>query len=417
MRTVQLLRKYDPAEWGGTESAVVRMLEGLGREGVESVLYCPPARGRSASRPLPSAKGCCIKHFNARVPVWGLSAEERREYAGLGGNLVSFDLMGALLREPGVQLYHSHTLGRLGAIAGAVARRRRAPFVVTIHGGYLDLPKRLKDQWQQPQRHGFDWGRLFGALLGSRRMLECADAILTCNPTEAARLRERYRDKRVEVQAHGVPVERYRADGRERALEAWPRLRGRRLLVCVGRIDPVKNQIWLVDQVPELWRRHPDFMLVLAGPCADDRYGAALKQRIADLGVGEAVTLTGGLPPGDARLAGLFQLAGLAVLPSISETFGLVLLEAWAAGAAVMASRTSGAKALIREGENGWLFDLERPASFHEAADVALNGSGLRERFAASGGAMVQAEYDVRVVARRLRQLYYQLIEGKSCGT
>ena len=107
----------------------------------------------------------------------------------------------------------------------------------------------------------------------------------------------------------------------------------------------------------------------------------------------------------------------LAVLPSISETFGLVLLEAWAAGAAVMASRTSGAKALIREGENGWLFDLDKPASFHEAANVALNGSGLRERFAASGGAMVQAEYDVGVVARRLRQLYYQLIEGKSCAT
>jgi alpha-maltose-1-phosphate synthase len=198
MRTVQLLRKYDPAEWGGTESAVVRMLEGLGREGVESVLYCPPPRSRS-SRPLPLARGCRIRHFKARVPVWGLNAQERREFAGLGGNLVSFDLMGALWREPGVQLVHSHTLGRLGAIAASVARSRHAPFVVTIHGGYLDLPKQLKQEMQKPQR-GFDWGRLFGFLLGSRRMLEHADAILTCNPTEAARLREKLPGKRVEVQ-------------------------------------------------------------------------------------------------------------------------------------------------------------------------------------------------------------------------
>jgi len=248
-------------------------------------------------------------------------------------------------------------------------------------------------------------------------MLEHADAILTCNPSEAARLREKFPGKRIQVQPHGVPAASYQVDGRQQALETWPRLRGRRLLVCVGRIDPVKNQLWLVDRVPELCRRYPDFMLVLAGPCSDEGYSQKLWKRIADLGVDNAVILTGALPPDDPRLSGLVQLGGLAVLPSVSETFGLVLLEAWAAGAAVMASRTSGAKALVQHGENGWLFDLDRPESFHEAANVALNGSGLRERFAAAGKAMVLAQFDLPVIARRTRQLYYQLIEAKSCAT
>jgi alpha-maltose-1-phosphate synthase len=416
MRTLQLLRKYDPSEWGGTESAVSRMLHGLGEEDVESVLYCPRPRSGASGQP-PAAKGCTLKYFKAHVPVWGLTAQERRQFACIGGNLFSFDLMGAMWREPRVQLIHSHTLGRLGAIADTVARRRHVPFVVTIHGGYLDLPKQLKKEFRTPERRGFDWGRLFGFLLRSRHMLEHADAILTCNPKEAALLRVRFPGKRIQVQPHGVPVEGYKSDARNLALEAWPRLRGRRLLVCVGRVDPVKNQLWLVDQVPELCKRDPTFLLVLAGPCSDESYRNLLWQRVAELGVDHAVMFTGGLPPGDPRLTGLFQLAGLAVLPSVSETFGLVLLEAWAAGAAVMASRTSGAMALVRHGENGWLFDLERPESFHEAARVALNGCGLRERFGAAGRAMVQAQYDVPVIGRRTRQLYYQLIEEKSCAT
>ena len=416
MRTAQLLRKYDPAEWGGTESAVSRMLDALGEEGVQSVLFCPRPRG-IAPRPLPVATGCQVRHFKARVPVWGLTARERQQFTCVGGNLFSFDLMGALWKEPGVQLIHAHTLGRLGAIAAVVARRRHAPFVVTIHGGYLDLPRLLKQAFHRPPKRGFDWGRLFGFLLGSRRMLERADAIVTCNPKEAALLRVRFPRHRVEVLPHGVPAALYRADARQLALEHWPRLRGRRLLVCVGRVDPVKNQQWLVEQVPALRKRHPNFMLVLAGPCSDASYAETLQQRIAELGIADAVMLTGGLPPGDPRLTGLFQLAGLVALSSVSETFGLVLLEAWAAGAAVLASRTSGASALIRPGENGWLFDLDRPESFHEAATVALNGCGPRERFAANGRAMVLAEFDVPIVARRIRQLYYQLIEAKSCDT
>jgi len=75
MRTAQVLRKYDPAEWGGTESAVTRMLEGLGEQGVQSVLFCPRQRN-PPSQPLPLPHGCSIQFYRARVPVWGLSAQE-----------------------------------------------------------------------------------------------------------------------------------------------------------------------------------------------------------------------------------------------------------------------------------------------------------------------------------------------------
>jgi starch synthase len=124
------------------------------------------------------------------------------------------------------------------------------------------------------------------------------------------------------------------------------------MLLCVGRIDPIKNQAWLLDQAPAIFQRHPNALLALAGPCTDEPYGELIDRKIKELGLQERVLLTGGLPPNDPRLIGLMQESSALLLPSLSETFGLVILEAWAAGTVVVSSRTSGPSALdSREGK------------------------------------------------------------------
>jgi glycosyltransferase involved in cell wall biosynthesis len=416
MRTVHIVRKYDLAEWGGTETAVQRLLRGLSGEDIDSVLYCPSLNGVTSSR-VPIETSFAVKYYRACVPVWGLTPDAKRQFVSLGGNLFSFDLLPALCWERGVDLVHTHALGRLGAMGAFVAQRWNVPFVVTIHGGFLDLPAPMKREFSTPQREGFDWGRIFGFLLRSRQMLEVADALLTCNSREAELLRAQFPGKRVEVQPHGLPVAQYCQDCREATLRAWPQLRTGEFLVCLGRIDPVKNQVWLVEQAPELFRRHQYARLVLAGPITDEACGAALKRQIAALGLEDRILLTGALPPGDGRLIGLLQSARALILPSISETFGLVLLEAWAAGTTVIASATSGARALVKDGENGCLFDLDHPESFHTAVDTILNHPRRRASMAAAGSRKVARDFDLPVIARGVRQLYHQLIEAKSCVT
>src|SRR5215217_3232477 len=112
MRIAHLLRKYNPAEWGGTETVIHQLFHGLRDGGAESIVYCPRlppngsngygtngsaglnasggANGHTARDPLAEA-GCQVKRFNACVPVWGLSGEQRRQMISVGGNLMSFD--------------------------------------------------------------------------------------------------------------------------------------------------------------------------------------------------------------------------------------------------------------------------------------------------------------------------------------
>jgi alpha-maltose-1-phosphate synthase len=413
IRTAHLLRKYHPAEWGGTETAVHRLLDGLRAHGTGAVVYCPRIDPPPAESDPLAADGFQIKRFPCSVPVWGISKEQRKQLISVGGNLLSFRLLGSLLREKNLSLIHAHTHNRLGGIALTVCKLRRIPLVVTLHGGVLDLPAQARDYLLQPLKGGIEWGKIFGFLFQSRRVLEQADALLTCNETEARLLQQKYPRQRVIAQPHGVRAADYEQDARNTARRAFPEIAGHPFLLMIGRIDPAKNQGWVVAQMPELARRFPEMRLVIAGACTHAAYGRELEQEICRRGLQGRVLLTGGLPPRDPRLVGLMQLAQAVVLPSITETFGLVIIEAWAAGTAVISSRTSGAQALVREGENGWLFDLGNPAGFHDAAAQALTKPMLRNRFAAAGRELVKAKFDTTVLGGQVKKIYEELIKEK----
>src|SRR3954468_2240859 len=153
MRAIHLLRKLDPAEWGGTETAILRLCDGLRENGVKPVVYCPRLERESTSDPLQLA-GCEVARYRAFVPVLGLPPERRRQLVAVGGNIMSFDLVAALWREEDVSVIHSHALGRIGGIALTVAKQRRIPFVVSIHGGVLDLPDSIKSTMNAPNERG-----------------------------------------------------------------------------------------------------------------------------------------------------------------------------------------------------------------------------------------------------------------------
>lgn len=415
MRAAHLLRKLDPSQWGGTEMAIQRLFDGLRTHGVTPVVYCPRLEEEAMEDPLVKS-GYQVERFKAFVPVLGMAEGRKRQLVSVGGNLMSFDLVSQLWREKNLSVIHTHTLGRIGGIALTIAKKRRIPCVVTIHGGVLDLPAEIKKSFNAPLTGGWEWGKLFGFLFQSHHLFRDADAIITCNEKEAALLRERYPAKRIVLQPHGVPLALYRRDHRDAARAAFPQICGRQVLLSLGRVDPIKNQSWLLEQAPAIFKKHPDALLVLAGACTDEPYGKLIEQQIKELGLEGRVLLTGGLPANDPRLIGLLQEAKVLLLPSLSETFGLVILEAWAAGTMVLSSRTSGGAALVQDGENGWLFDLDRPQVFHQALETTLASPELAKRMVALG-AKVSERYSLEALAGRMKKIYEEVIEEKQCAT
>jgi starch synthase len=206
-----------------------------------------------------------------------------------------------------------------------------------------------------------------------------------------------------------LPTSNYDRDHREAARAFFPAIRGRRIVLCVGRIDSVKNQGFLVESFPQLQREWPNLSLVLVGPSTDTQYDRHLRQRIHDLKLDASVLLTGLLPPNDPRLIGLYQCADVFVLPSLSETFGLVLLEAWTASCPVISSATAGAKQLVRNGENGFLFPINDTAELIQAFRHTFQSEERRKSLGASGQKMVRTHYDSRAAAQRVRHIYADL--------
>lgn len=412
MKVAHLLRKYNPDEWGGTETAVMRLVEGLRGHATEPVVYCPRLAGATNGDPFAKA-GIPVKRFRSMLPVWRIPEAQRHQMIAVGGNLLSFELIGQLLREKALALIHTHTLNRLGGTALTVAKMRRIPLVVTIHGGLFDLPREVSAQLSRPLDGGIEWGRLFGFLLRSKKVVEAADAVVTCNGREAELIAERHPRQRVIVQSHSINAQLYERASGDEVERHFPALSGRPFLLVLGRLDPVKNQQWLLEQAPALLRRHPEMRLVFAGACTNEAYGEVLRTTIRTLGLEDRVLLAGGLPPEDPRLIGLLQRATALVVPSQSETFGLVILEAWAAGTPVISSRTSGALGLVRDGENGWLFDLAEPEVFHTAVDEIVTQPERAAAAAALGRDEVRRNYDSAVLTGRMKELYCELIDRK----
>jgi len=100
------------------------------------------------------------------------------------------------------------------------------------------------------------------------------------------------------------------------------------VLLAVGRIDPQKNQIFAVEQLPVLLEHHPELHLVMIGAVTNQEYHRELIATITRLGLEKRVPVITGLAPSSQELVDAYHAADIFLLPSVHEPFGIVVLEA-----------------------------------------------------------------------------------------
>ncbi|MCG6942378.1 MAG: glycosyltransferase family 4 protein, partial [Thiohalocapsa sp.] len=354
-----------------------------------------------------------VRRFAYSYPFWGLTDANRRDMDKKGGNLLSLSLFWALLREPGVSLLHAHSGKRLGAAVRTAARLRGIPYVITLHGGHFVVPAGEMSQMLAPIQRTVEWGRLFGMAMGSRRVLEDADAVLCVGGDELAAARERLPGQRVELMPNGVDCDAFATGDGDAFRHAYGIPPERRLLLCVSRIDYQKNQITLVEALARLLPSQPDLHLVLLGPVTVASYHDKLQTRVTELGVGERVTMIPGLRADDPLLTGAFHAAEVFCLPSLHEPFGIVILEAWAAGLPVVASRVGGIPSFTEDGADILHAEPGDAEALAKQLRRVLDDSGLARSLGAAGRNKARRDYDWRAISARLLDLYHELIAAR----
>jgi len=214
----------------------------------------------------------------------------------------------------------------------------------------------------------------------------CADLLVVSTEAEADDLRGAYhlpRD-RLAVVAPGVNLDVFRAESKQQA-----RLRlghgDHRLFVFVGRLEPLKGVDIVLRAFARLTAdgRHPAARLLVLGEDSGAGECARLQRLVTKLGLSERVEFLGSIP--QCRLPTYYAAAEACLIPSYSESFGLVGLEAQACGTAVIASNVAGLASIVRDGVTGFLVDGPDPAAYAEKMRRILEEPGLGDRLGRRG--------------------------------
>ncbi len=406
MNIIQVPRRFVASEWGGTETTILQTSRALQRAGHEAAIFTSLALSDQRRETI---QGVPVRRFPYTYPFLGLSAQDKRDMDKKGGNLLSLSLLLGLLREPGVDVLHAHTGKRVGGVVRTAARLRGIPYVVTLHGGFFEVPKGEMDQMLAPIQNRPEWGRIFGAFLGARRVLEDAAAVVCVGGDEYVAAQAKLPGQRVELIPNGVDCEAF-AQGDAAGFRAAHGLAtDRRIILCVSRIDYQKNQIGLVDALAQVATQVPTVHLVLLGPVTVAGYHERLLNRVRELGLTDRVTLIPGLRPDDPMLPAAYHAAEVFCLPSLHEPFGIVILEAWAAGRPVVASRVGGIPSFTQDGEDVIQAQPGDTADLAARLIQVMGDPRFAGRLAAAGQAKARRDYAWSAIAARLVDIYREL--------
>lgn len=409
-RILHVPRRFSLDDWGGTEAVITELCRYQGEHGFRPEIHTSKALNPSEQE---SWQGIPINRYNHCYPFFGLSKEDIHKLDLKGGNLLSWGLYSALCKARNVRLYHAHVTKRMGGSVLKAAQKNKRPCVVTLHGNMFDVPAQEAESVVDAQQNGFEWGKPFGAYFKSRSLLDEADAVLCVGYSEYEKAKAALNHERVYFLPNGVNPEKFRdpqelRDARRAELEIPD---DGILYGCISRIDPQKDQMVLLDAFERYAKENLWAYLLMCGPETVPEYAQRLQQRIEASPFRDRIRHLAPLDSAKEEHAATFAALDVFVLPSRHEPFGIVVLEAWAAGKPVIVSGAGGLDQLVTDNQDGFKFGIGNlDALVEKMKDLAENKS-LRAELARAGQCKVFEQYTWDQVGKQLETVYSKVLE------
>ncbi|HEV8025211.1 MAG TPA: D-inositol-3-phosphate glycosyltransferase [Candidatus Nanopelagicales bacterium] len=391
---------------GGMNVYVVETARRLAEAGTEVEIF---TRGTSSQLPatVELAPGVLVRHITAG-PYEGLVKND------LPGQLCAVTAgvmrIEAARPEGWYDLIHSHywLSGQVGWLA---SERWRIPLVHSMHTmAKVKNAELAEGDTPEPDIR----------IIGEEQVVDAASRLTANTAAEARELIEMYGadPQRVDVIHPGVDLEIFTPDGRQDSRLRMGFSNEDIVILFVGRIQPLKAPDILVRAVADLVADRPELrprirVVVCGGPSGSglDRPDSLVELSLA-LGIRDRIDFRAPSSRGD--LADLYRAADVTVVPSYSESFGLVAIESQACGTPVVASAVGGLPTAV--GDGGILVDGHDPRDFARAIERITTETGLRAELAIKAASHAQG-FGWESTTAGLLQTYQAALHGNAANT
>lgn len=290
-----------------------------------------------------------------------------------------------------IHLHHPFWMGSLGLF---VARRLKVPAVYTYH-------TRLEEYAHFVPLPGMLFRNLISHALVKRFANKC-DGIIVPTHSSEEYLRMIGVKRPVFVQPTGIEYQHLQkvSENEVSKLRDSMGIGDERIFISVSRLSNEKNIDFMIDAIHDLSKRtNRKFRFLMIG---EGHQRERLQKRIESLGLEKIFILVGAVSPED--MATWYHLGDVFLFASKSETQGMVILEAMAAGLPVVAVRSSGIDDVVRHGFNGFKTP-EKQDQWCKRVQELLENEGLRKEMA---GHAIQfaSDYSVEQFTKNIREIY-----------
>lgn len=324
------------------------------------------------------------------IDQWGVLSKMARDFPAIEGLDDGLDELKDVDIVHGFNISWEHGL----VAAHAYSRRKDIPLVIT------------------PFAHLGEWARgrvaRNSTMNHQLRIMREAERVLVLTRVESEGL-ERYRIRPGKLAVIGGGVEPLPDDCADSPYSAEDHHEARgNYGVYIGRQSFDKGALHAADAVRMLRQRGRDIALLMIGSATPEfeRYRKTLspedRAAIRPLGV-----------ISDRDKHAVLDRAKFLMLPSRSDSFGIVLLEAWAHGVPVIAARAGGIPGVVDDGANGLLVSFADVNGLANAAERILTDEMFAQRIGEAGREKVRVQYSWDVVVERVRDQYRQITAGR----
>lgn len=279
--------------------------------------------------------------------------------------------------NPDVIHIQSLGIGIPGVFAGKMLRK---PYIVWGRGSEIYLPWRFK---------------------GVISKLVLSNAAIVIALTEDMKMEmAKVCNQDIIVIPNGIEPDSFQRLTRKEARDSLQIEGPGKIILFVGKLDPIKGVKYLIQAMAIIGQKETDTRLLLVG---DGEQRDELKSLVAKLHLESQITFVGKVP--NEKVPAYMATSDLFVLPSLSEGFPMAIIEAMASGLPIVTTRVRGLPEIVKDGQNGFVVEPEKPEEIAEKILLLLGDGKLREGISRNNKEKAKNHSWV-TIAKRLEEVY-----------